>query len=59
MVTEKPDFEADAARLGVAEGCGSGAVGHRNHDVGIDGAFLGELLAHLAADLVATLFKNF
>ncbi len=58
MVTEQADFKADAARLGVAESGGCCAVGHRDHDVGIDRAFLGELLAHFAADLVAALFEN-
>ena len=58
VVSQKPDFETDAARLRVAERRGRRAVGYGNHDVGVDGAFLRELLAHLAADLVAALFEN-
>ena len=58
MVTEKPYLEADAASLGIAKSRGSGAIGHRNHDVCVYRAFLRQLLAHLAADLVAALFKN-
>ena len=58
MVTQEADFKTDAAGLRIAERRGGRAVGHGNHDVRIDGAFLRELLAHLAADLVAALFKN-
>ena len=58
VVTQEPDFETDAAGLRIAERRGCRAVGNGNHDIGIDGAFLRELLAHLAADLVAALFKD-
>ena len=58
MVSQKSDFKADAAGLCVTERCCGRAIRHRNNDVGIDGAFLGELLAHLAANLVAALFEN-
>ena len=58
VVTKKPNLKADTAGLGIAKSRGGGTVGHRNHDVGVNGAFLRQLLAHLAADLVATLFKN-
>ena len=58
MVSQKSDFKADAAGLCVTErGCGR-AIRHGNNDVGIDRAFLGELLAHLAANLVAALLEN-
>ena len=58
MVSQKSNFKTDAACLCVTErGCGR-AIRHRNNDVGIDRAFLGELLAHLAANLVAALFEN-
>ena len=58
MVTQQANLETDAASLRIAERRGRRAVGHGNHDVRIDGAFLRELLAHLAAHLVATLFKD-
>ena len=58
VIAQKADFKSDATSLCVAERCCCGAVGHGNHDVCIDGTFLGELLTHLAADFVAALFEN-
>ena len=58
MVSEQPDFKADAAGLSVTQGRGGGGVGDGNDNVCIHRAFLCQLLTHLAADLVATLFEN-